>query len=415
MSAAVDELPIWCKPPFHNGVTIAYLCLNACSSFLSIMGSTAIIYLICRGQQKAISHVQNRLLLCISVIDIMNSTALGLSFIPAPNVQCSLGIGNQSTCAAQGFFVQLGLAAPGYTMVLSIYSFISIAYNETIARRYEPFMHATAVFPMLAVAIYGVANEVYFSARGACWIDLAFQECSSMKRGGRYKNVGCGIVGASFIWGSFTSLVIAVCLFKIYRTIRKRAARMKRFVFKPTQQLNQDMRHIPPTKRSILDIAAKESAMQAVFYVAGYAITYFWTVAHLFFPSVRFSAVFYILNAIFLPLHGFWNFLTFIRPRYLSARRKYKDWSLLLILKFIFSDAQKQQAQNRIRAKRGRRSSFPLASVEGLFPDSIHMSIKESITGEETESISSKDLDLVVKTAALIEKQSKSRIKSNSV
>ena len=106
--------------------------------------------------------LRNRLLLGMSAIDILSSTAAGFSFIPTPQeTRCSVGMGNLSTCALQGFFTQLGFAVPGYSAMLSIYFLMTIRYGmdtETLTKKYEPFMRVFALAPPLTTTIIGVAK-----------------------------------------------------------------------------------------------------------------------------------------------------------------------------------------------------------------------------------------------------------------
>jgi len=96
------------------------------------------------------------------------------SFIPTPQeTWCSVGIGNLSTCALQGFFTQLGFAVTGYSAMLSIYFLMTIQYGmdtETLAKKYEPFMHVFALAPPLMTAIIGVDKQMYFSETTNCWL-----------------------------------------------------------------------------------------------------------------------------------------------------------------------------------------------------------------------------------------------------
>jgi len=292
-------------------------------------------------------RVHNRLLIGMSVVDIFYSTALSFSYIPAQRGECSFGYGTVSTCNAQGFFVQLGTAIPLYITMMSLHSLLSIAYNvpEEVAKKYEAAMHAVCILPPLAMATTGSIGRVFFGDNAQCWLltpswyeDNCQGNCYSWS-----KDAGKILLIATISMAFISEVLMYSFLFKIYLVIRKRAVRMRRFTFAPSG--NQIRLRREP---SSLDIAANEAAKQALLYVSGHAATCIWTLLYLFVPTQdkTFHSVVYIGTAICLPLHGFFNFLTYIRPRFLIIRRKRKEFSFLDTMKLIIC-ASGQEAPMR--------------------------------------------------------------------
>jgi hypothetical protein len=83
------------------------------SSLLSMAGSSWIITEVMTCHRKR-SNVYHRLLLCMSIYDILESIWNFASTWPIPKETVGLfqPIGTTGTCVTQGFFLQLGLAIP---------------------------------------------------------------------------------------------------------------------------------------------------------------------------------------------------------------------------------------------------------------------------------------------------------------
>lgn len=341
----------------YNSVKNIYMALNATSSFLSIIGSSVIIYIMLSGGWRKLGQVHSRLLLGISAIDVLNSTALGLSFIPSPQLDdCSFGKGNDASCTAQGFFLILGLAVPGYITMLSAYYLATIVYGvteEVIASKFEPFMHAFAVLPALICASIGAVKKYFFSQSGPCWIEDA---CLSSKECDGWDGFGNGqwLVFASMIWVAFNVFAVNLCMLAIYRKIQERSAAMRRYVY---QRANM----VP--RPSMMDVAARETAKQALLYSSAFLFTYLWSAISLLTKNSdtsRQQTTLYILMAIFLPLQGFWNFLAYIRPRFMKLRREQDNLSFLSILKIIVFAPEEDTGQGYV----DRRQSLPYGLID---------------------------------------------------
>ena len=81
------------------------------SGFISVACSSLIILSILSDRRKR-TKIHMRLVLGMSLIDISNSITFGLSTWPIPkNSGAVWSIGNDSSCEAQGFFVQFGISA----------------------------------------------------------------------------------------------------------------------------------------------------------------------------------------------------------------------------------------------------------------------------------------------------------------
>lgn len=88
--------------------------LTLISGFISFCSSAWIIVEVLTTRAKLVS-VYNRLLLAMSIADILSSIGHMLGPLPIQeeyDYEVSYAEGNETTCNAQGFLVQLGIVAP---------------------------------------------------------------------------------------------------------------------------------------------------------------------------------------------------------------------------------------------------------------------------------------------------------------
>jgi hypothetical protein len=83
------------------------------SGLVSLAASSWIIVEVFTTRKKLYT-VYNRLLLGMSIIDVLTSIAYMFGPLPMPSdyEETPGTLGNEATCTAQGFFVQLGIIPP---------------------------------------------------------------------------------------------------------------------------------------------------------------------------------------------------------------------------------------------------------------------------------------------------------------
>ena len=118
-------------------ITLAWI--SRCSASLSVIGSALIIFMILRRRKIRLALIHNQLIMCMSFIDILSSVFLGIGPAVAPREGSgnnSIAIGNDGTCAAQGFFITLGFAVPSYNAVSTkfVQYFIMLMMCSSIKR-----------------------------------------------------------------------------------------------------------------------------------------------------------------------------------------------------------------------------------------------------------------------------------------
>lgn len=90
-------------------------------------------------------------------------------------------IGNDATCAAQGFFRQVGgIGTITYTLSLSIFYICIIKYNMReidFQKKYEPYLHFIPNVCAWASGIYLLVAGYFNNAGESCWIASYPQNC----------------------------------------------------------------------------------------------------------------------------------------------------------------------------------------------------------------------------------------------
>ena len=177
--------------PFNNhNLTIAYceefkslgipmplntygIVIPAITASVSAISSTLIIVMIIFRTSKKLKSTYHRLMVGISLSDIMSSTAIAFNFLPWPKdvinyydnmTACRLIrlplYGNTASCAAQGFFIMFGSTAAMW-FNLSICLYYSLNLGKMM--RYEE-MRRNGIELALLVVPFIVSSVISFVA-----------------------------------------------------------------------------------------------------------------------------------------------------------------------------------------------------------------------------------------------------------
>merc|ERR1719491_1836319 len=96
---------------------------------LSVLGSSAIIYMVLSDRENKLLIPKHRLMLAMSVYDVIQSLALAMSTLPFPKEFDTYSYGNMTTCKIQYFFVAVGLAVPMYNASLCLLYYLTIQHR----------------------------------------------------------------------------------------------------------------------------------------------------------------------------------------------------------------------------------------------------------------------------------------------
>ncbi|CAJ1970412.1 unnamed protein product [Cylindrotheca closterium] len=147
------------------------------SSILSIIGSSVILYMAFSTRKERKWTTYTRLLVGLSMCDIVSSISLGLAaFMRRPESERVWAMGNDATCAAAGTLIQFSYSGLFYNAFLSWYFVLTVRFgvkHDVIARKFEPIMHFISVGYPLVTAILGAILGVYAetSTGMGCWVN----------------------------------------------------------------------------------------------------------------------------------------------------------------------------------------------------------------------------------------------------
>jgi hypothetical protein len=146
IQAAIDDGRTYVETPYTSALGLNIVRVVGS---LSAISSAVIIIIILRSESK-LSTVYHRILLMMSISDIVTSTAMALTTLPMPKDMIytqfeGTSIGSTFTCELQGFFYIIGASSTmTYNVILCIYYLCSIRYGYTeveFQRCLEPILH----------------------------------------------------------------------------------------------------------------------------------------------------------------------------------------------------------------------------------------------------------------------------------
>jgi len=289
---------------------------------LSLVGSSLTLLTIHRTEKQK-RKTYHRLMLGISVFDIIMSTGLALGPLPVPADTGLPGAhGNTATCTFQAMLLQLGTASIPYSVMLMVYFVLVIRYglNNFTMLRVEPILHLIPILYHLAIAVGGIAPQVYNSQGTLCWIAASPLGCTDdptvdCERGEEYEELfGLWLlVIPLMIWNFLMMLALLIVAITVIRRYRK----SNRFVFEGS------------SRSAFAKNQTKQVIAQCLLYAVTFVNMLFWgtlgTILHLAEAQRIYEKNFWMpcLSVIFVSIQGLFNFLIFIRPRYLTKREQH--------------------------------------------------------------------------------------------
>lgn len=323
----------------RDGQEIGLYVLTMISATISIVGSSTIVYKVVKNLHTALPY--DRFLLGLSSCDIVASLTFFVApfMLPKATSQRVWASGNEGTCTALGFLTQFSYSAFVYNGMLSFYYLLTVRYGvkrQTLAKKYEPWMHISVVGFFLATASIGAAIGLYneIDLGPGCWIRDYPRGC--------YEVGGC--TGHYFGW-VFTGLPTLFTLFSVIVNNLVIYFHVKR-IFGASDNSNApgaavfqrrtSMRH----KEQIRDVAR-----QGLLYVGSFFLCYSCQFVLRVLESSPFPAdekegqVYWLLllDAFLRPLQGFVNLLVYTRPNYVKLREAFPEMSKKWALRKAFT------------------------------------------------------------------------------
>jgi len=253
-------------------------------AILSIFGSSFILYDTIRTRQKR-RKMLNQMLFMLSVFDIFGSIAYAFTTLPTPQEDYLHGAkGNDKTCKAQGFFIQIGTIACFMNVSISVYYLLTIKYGWKDGRLLtkRPWFFIPPIVVGLVFAFVGIP-----------YYDNLYLWCNNSARYWPEIPVILAILIA-------TVIMIIICL-NVRKTTRASAQYASR----------RNSVHI---STMVFEQACWFTGAFYITWVPYLAMQYMWSSGQAF---TKYGFILYAASTV--PLQGFWNFVVYARPRYFNA------------------------------------------------------------------------------------------------
>lgn len=213
----------------YSAQAIAKALVPKIPGLLSAIASSCVIYDIL-GRKRRFG-TRNRLLIGLSISDIVGSISFGFVSswaIPRGTPGVFLAAGNDATCKAQGFLLQLcNTTSPLYSGSLAFYYLLTITrgWSEDDLKKYHILLHGIPIFFGFATAVVGLALDLYHPVGLWCWYGPP----------GIYYDAFRWGMAHSFIWSSI--FFGAFVMVKLYREVRRLEKATEQYLF--TKQLKE--------------------------------------------------------------------------------------------------------------------------------------------------------------------------------
>jgi len=272
-----------------------------CTGFLSMMGSFIIILDVLRNRKKR-KQTYSRIMCAMSCFDFITSTMYALSTWPIPRGSGPLwAAGTQETCTAQGFFIQLSLAAPMYNLCLALYYVFIIKYrwSDYKLASAERFIHPFIGFTAIGIAIAGLPLKIYNSANVWCWIAPSDRMNNPDEANNVYR--------WAFYYVELWIIIILV------------TGIMGLVVTSVTQTTNKSATYHSRRTNKVAQVR-----MQALCYVSAFYVTWVFPTTLRILQTIGTTVPYpiFLCAVIFTPCQGFFNCLIYLRPRFLRLIKK---------------------------------------------------------------------------------------------
>ncbi len=298
------------------------------TGLLSITGSGYIAQDVLRNPHKRTNSIYHRLMLGLSVSDIIYSTsAFVLTSWPIPRGYFIGAAGNVATCDTSAFFSSIGMfATPLYNCSLVTYYLLQLKYNwvDRKLRAIEKWLHVVPWTVGLGVGVGGLASRAFGPLFTGCWATQAYPiECTfpgsdvECIRGGNNQQIYFGVL--YFLNVLLSILYVSISMFRVYRAVVTVERNSEKYSFAATTlarlkhgRQGEQERKRKRRKRS------RKIVIQGVLYSSALVLISI-------FPLVSFLQLLFRTEeaglpqietciAIFSPLQGFFNTFIYLMP-----------------------------------------------------------------------------------------------------
>jgi hypothetical protein len=228
------------------------------SGIISFFASIILLVCIFRHEQPRRNTVFHRLMMGMSIHDVLFSFGFALGRLPIPKeLDVPRGLGTQGSCTAQAFLINTVNVAYIYAVSVSIYFLLIIRYkmsDKTVSKYIEPWMHFAAISWGYGLTWYVWSKELFNPTPflHLCWMGSLPLGCTYIPgldcvRGDNLADYTRNLyIIPNFI--VFGCLLLSLAIVII--TIRRQLVRNVQYAFRGENSSSQPSR-VPTSLRSV--------------------------------------------------------------------------------------------------------------------------------------------------------------------
>ena len=340
--SSVDE-------PYAGTVFVEDIYAPKVAAFLSILGSFVIIREITSDMREKKATALSRMLLSMSIGDLMFSGAWFLTTWASPRELDYLrdtNYGTTGTCTAQGFFMEFGgIASLLFNASLAVFYLLIVkySYREHQMQRLEKWVQPGLWGAALIFATIPLPLQMYNNTHLTCWLRSYPIDCheswfvppGETPNCTRGDNSMLGVVLLFMAPAWICVIVAGTIMVLIFRTIRRIELRMEsRYgssaflgtenrnpssnFFRTQQSFMSDQQQTVIRRRK----KSRKVAIQGMWYMTGFLLTFFLTTISViyFLATGKWNRVLDTISYIFMAMQGVWNLMNFSRKRDMVTR-----------------------------------------------------------------------------------------------
>jgi hypothetical protein len=380
--------------------------MRTVTALISFVASTTIAFVILKVPH-GLSSSYRRILLCMSIADVMQdlSIILGPFVAPQDTPDAFLAIGNTASCTAQGFLLNVASATtPMYTFGLSFYFLMRVKYGmsrEDYAADVEWKWHTVTLFWNLVGNLYAIFTKSINATRAGslCTIESLplycsmdpelYGECIRGEISLRISAIVLYIPGLV----SFCGMSISLGILTWHVFVQESKKQSQEALQEEEEHENEDpyltlqekMKSIvyPCCERknnlSPARIYRKEMLTQSCLYIFGYLFTYTFLLTDVFFniagrPCPDWS---HMAISMTWPLGGFINILIYTRPKIALLRMRQPQLSWIKAFRtIILAGAEVPDEES---------SASPSSTVSELRPSRQHFNTDDDDDDDDND------------------------------
>jgi hypothetical protein len=328
------------------------IALTTMAGIVSFICSLMILNIIRMSNQK-LSTTYHRIMVFMSIFDILSSVCFALSTLPMPSDDTLLFdgpmIGNKVTCQIQGYLVLIGLnGGASLYMCLSWYFVCKITFQfplDSIRRKIEPLFYILTFLVAFTLPTFLLLeNFIHTSPRSSfCVIapdhsncdytlDPEFFVCDPKEYEDLLRLIRVAI-------GSIFSNIalIAIAMIIIIWTILNKTKSIKVALQEQEQCNYRTEAELDAYEDNILELRyTRVVVIQALMFIFAYLATWIFTLIPISSNLDQESIdVLLAFKSVLYPMQGFWNLIIFVYDKAYLAHRNDRNMALWAIIKCV--------------------------------------------------------------------------------